>query len=84
MCELLCSVPADADAYQYWSERAEQLDNGHPVVFKLREHMLNMAPEKSDDNIVRKELEDLILGMFSIIIFYFNKLCSTYYKLQVY
>lgn len=69
VCELLCSVPADADAYQYWSERAEQLDNGHPIVFKLREHMLNMAPEKSDDNTVRKELEELILGTVLFNIF---------------
>jgi hypothetical protein len=62
VCELLCEVPSNGDAYEYWCDRAAQLDNAHPVVFKLKEHMLTTASEKSDNNIVRKELEELILG----------------------
>lgn len=62
MCELLCSVEVDSDMYQYWVGRAEALDSSHPSVFKLKEHILTLAAEKSSGIGVSLELENLIMG----------------------
>nr|CAD7443293.1 unnamed protein product [Timema bartmani] len=59
VCELLVEVddPVNADRARYWCERAEATHPHHPVVFKLKEHLLT-ASGKQD----LTDLEGLIAG----------------------